>query len=139
MQIIGQNPLTILDCAHNEEGISSLVANLQQLFPNKSFRIVTAILRDKHIEPMISMLSSIASKLYISKNNSERAADIEGQIEVARKFATPFSREPDIVAALNHAQNEAEEGEIVIVTGSIYTVSEIISHLCKQKIAKQIS
>jgi folylpolyglutamate synthase/dihydropteroate synthase len=78
---------------------------------------------------MITMLSSIASKLYISKNHSERAADIDEQIEVARKCAIPYSKEPDIISALEQARKESNVNEIVIVTGSIYTVSEIIMQL----------
>ncbi len=133
MQIIGRNPLTILDCAHNEEGIENLVKNLKELFPGKNFRFVVAILKDKNFGEMITHLGTIARKLYISKNNSDRAADINEQVEIARSHDLDHSAEPDIVTALNNALQEALKDDIILVTGSIYTVSEIIGRMRNKK------
>jgi dihydrofolate synthase/folylpolyglutamate synthase len=137
MQIVGKEPLTILDCAHNEEGIISLVSNLKQLFPGKRLKIILAILRDKNIDLMISALSDIAGKLYISRNNSDRAANIEEQTAAARKYGLEFSTEIDINSALDHAVSESGKDDIIIVTGSIYTVSEIIAR-SPQRILKKV-
>ncbi|MBW6516698.1 MAG: bifunctional folylpolyglutamate synthase/dihydrofolate synthase [Candidatus Cloacimonetes bacterium] len=133
MQTIRKQPLTILDCAHNEEGIENLVKNLQQIFPNKRFRLVIAILRDKSFEKMILHLGAIAKKLYISKNNSDRAADIEEQVEIAKKYGIEYSAESDINTSLNNATKESSDDDIIIVTGSIYTVSEIVAQLGKKR------
>ena len=127
MQIISNNPLTILDCAHNEEGIENLVKNLRKLFPGKTFLFVVAILRDKNFDEMITHLGTIAKKLYISQNHSERAADTLEQVKIAQKHGIDNSSEPDINTALDKAVKDAGEDDIVIVTGSIYTVSEILA------------
>ncbi len=133
MQIIAKKPLTILDCAHNEEGIENLVSNLKSLFPARKLRIVTAILRDKNIESMISSLCSIAEKIYITKNSSDRAANIEDQVAAAQNCGVDYSTETDILSAVDNARAEALKDDLIIVTGSIYTVSEILARSAKRK------
>lgn len=133
MQIIGDKPLTILDCAHNEEGIENLIINLETLFPGIAFRFVIAILRDKNIDGMISRLCSTARKLYITKNSSDRAADIKDQTDIAARNGVEYSTEESIISALNNAIRESCEDDIIVVTGSIYTVSEIIALMGRKR------
>ena len=127
MQVIGDKPLTVVDCAHNEEGITTLVDNLQALFQGKRLHIVLAILRDKDFGKMITLLCNIAYKVYISKNSSERAADHEEQIAIARGCGIPYCADLSVVDAYKRARREADPLDVVIVTGSIYTVSEVIA------------
>jgi len=127
MQVIGQSPLILVDCAHNEEGIVNLIDNINTLFPNKRIRIVLAILRDKDFRKMITLLCSVAYKVYISKNSSERAADHQEQLEIAREDGILHAADESVVLSYKRALNESAKDDIVIVTGSIYTVSEIVA------------
>jgi len=77
MQVLGKKPIVIIDGAHNEEGVNALVDNLKNIFPHKKIKIVLAILRDKNLDKMIQHLCTIATKIYLSKNKSKRAAEIE--------------------------------------------------------------
>ena len=126
LQVINNNPLTILDCAHNEEGIDNLVNNLKLLYSNRPLHIVVSILKDKDFATMISKLCQVATHIYIAKNHSERAAELSDQIESVIKHNTPYTVIEDIKKAVEHAQNNCNKEDIVVVTGSIYTVSEII-------------
>ncbi|MCB5230035.1 MAG: cyanophycin synthetase, partial [Candidatus Cloacimonas sp.] len=126
LQVINNNPLTILDCAHNEEGIDNLVNNLKLLYSNRPLHIVVSILKDKDFATMISKLCQVATHIYIAKNHSERAAELSDQIESVIKHNTPYTVIEDIKKAVEYAQNNCNKEDIVVVTGSIYTVSEII-------------
>lgn len=126
MQIISSAPPAILDCAHNEEGIENLVINLSILYPQKKFLFVVAILRDKDFRKMINCMSSIAKKIFIAKNSSERAADAEEQADIVNSAGIPYSIGETVMDAYKKALTEALDDDIIIVTGSIYTVSEII-------------
>ncbi len=126
MQIISSKPMSIIDCAHNEEGIENLVVNLSLLYPDKKYIFVVAILRDKDFAKMIQSMSSIASKIYIAKNSSERAADPDEQSAIVNNMGVPCSIGSSVEDAYYKALDEASANDIIIVTGSIYTVSELI-------------
>jgi dihydrofolate synthase/folylpolyglutamate synthase len=81
----------LIDGAHNEEGVESLIKAIKTLKPGRPCRVVVAILRDKKLDRMIADLCTIATKtLYISKNKSTRAAEVEEQVEAAQAAGTPF-------------------------------------------------
>ena len=127
MQVLSQNPFVIIDGAHNEEGVSSLVENIKNMFPNKRYHFLVAILRDKKLDNMIKEICTIADDIYISKNHSDRAADIQEQIDVAIACNTKYYADLDIINSLKKCLNNfKDENDILIITGSLYTISEVL-------------
>jgi len=126
MQIISQKPIVIIDGAHNEEGIRALRDNLTEIFPNKKIYFVLAILRDKNLGNIIKKICSISYKIYITKNKSARAAEIEDQVEFVKLHDKPFEIHEDVTAAAKKAISDANEDDIVMISGSLYTISEVI-------------
>jgi len=127
LQVLSSNPLVIIDGAHNEEGVSTLVANLKEMFPRYKYHFLVAILRDKKLDKMIEEICSVAEVIYISKNQSDRAADIEEQVEVAVACGTKYFANDDIVESAKKclkSLNSAEE--MLVITGSLYTIAEIL-------------
>ncbi len=133
MQVLQENPLLILDGAHNSEGILSLTKNLKALFDNQKIFVVLAILRDKNLDEIIKSISSVAYKIYISKNNSTRAAELEIQENIVKKYHTNYEVIPDINKATEKALSKAQTNDVVLVTGSLYTVSEILNNYERSK------
>ncbi len=126
MQIISSHPTVIIDGAHNEEGIKSLKNNLIEIFPNKKIYFVLAILRDKNLETIIKDICSISHKVYISKNKSNRAAEIEDQVKFVKLYNQPFEVYEDVITAVKKAMLDADANDIVMISGSLYTISEVI-------------
>jgi len=126
MQILSRKPLVIIDGAHNEEGISALANNLQKLFPQKNLYFVLAILRDKKLESIFNKICPLATKIFITKNHSQRAAEIEEQTEFVKKHGTPFETAENVNQAMKNAIATASENDVVVITGSLYTISEIL-------------
>jgi dihydrofolate synthase/folylpolyglutamate synthase len=126
MQIIRRCPTVILDGAHNEEGVRALKNNLLAMFPNQKIYFVLAILRDKNLSSIIKDICQVSYKVFISKNHSQRAAEIEEQLDIARKHHRNIEVIHDVVAATEAAVNEASEKDIVMISGSLYTISEVL-------------
>ncbi|MBT5421148.1 MAG: bifunctional folylpolyglutamate synthase/dihydrofolate synthase [Candidatus Cloacimonetes bacterium] len=126
MQIISQKPIVIIDGAHNEEGIRALRDNLTEIFPNKKIYFVLAILRDKNLGNIIKNICSVSYKIYITKNKSARAAEIEDQVRFVKLHDKPFEIHEDVTAATKKAISDANEDDIVMISGSLYTISEVI-------------
>jgi len=126
MQIISQKPTVIIDGAHNEEGITALRDNLTEIFLNKKIYFVLAILRDKNLGNIIKNICSVSYKIYITKNKSARAAEIEDQVRFVKLHDKPFEIHEDVTAATKKAISDANEDDIVMISGSLYTISEVI-------------
>ena len=126
MQIISSSPTVIIDGAHNEEGIKALKDNLIEIFPNKKIYFVLAILRDKKLETIIKDICSVSHKIYITKNKSNRAAEIEDQVKFVKLYNKPYEVYEDVITAMKKAMSDADEDDIVMISGSLYTISEVI-------------
>ena len=126
MQIISQRPTVIIDGAHNEEGIKALKNNLIEIFPNKKVYFVLAILRDKKLETIIKDICSVSYKVYITKNKSNRAAEIEDQVEFVKLYNKPYEVHEDVMTAVKKAISDADEDDVVMISGSLYTISEVL-------------
>ncbi len=126
MQIISQKPTVIIDGAHNEEGIKALKNNLIEIFPNKKIYFVLAILRDKKLKTIIKDICSVSYKIYITKNKSTRAAEIEDQVEFVKLHHQLYEVHEDVMTAVSKAISDADENDIVMISGSLYTISEVL-------------
>ena len=126
MQIISQKPTVIIDGAHNEEGIKALKNNLTEIFPNKKIFFVLAILRDKKLETIIKDICSVSHKIYITKNKSTRAAEIRDQVEFVKLHHQLFEVHEDVMTAAKKAISDADKDDIVMISGSLYTISEVL-------------
>ncbi len=127
MQILQTEPTVIIDGAHNEEGIGILVKNLKKIYAGKKIIFVLSILRDKNLESMIRSISEVSDKLIISKNKSKRAAEIEEQVAFAEKFQADYETAFDVVTGTKRALEIAGKDDIVVISGSLYTISEVLA------------
>lgn len=127
MQLLQSKPTVIVDGAHNLQGVEVFVSNLQELFPGRKLRFVVSILADKDYQAMLSSMSSLAEVFYISKNESERAAEIEDQAAVVRELGINCKTAPTVREAFLQARTEATPDDVIIGAGSLYTVAEILS------------
>ena len=121
----------LLDCAHNVEGATALVASL----PEARRRVlVTSIVRDKNAALMLSVLAPHFDRVIVTRSQSERAADPQRLAElVPRTRAGDRQVEcvEDPTAALALARDHAREvpGGLVVVAGSIFLVGALRAYL----------
>jgi len=126
MQLLRSNPTVIVDGAHNLQGVETFTANLKELFPHRKLLLVVSILADKDYKRMLKALAPLAESFYISKNESDRAAEIEAQTKVVSALGCEFKTAPTVKEAYQLALSDAKQDDIVIGAGSLYTVAEII-------------
>ena len=126
MQIISQNPLVMVDGAHNIEGITTLVTSLKRIFYKKKPIFVVSILRDKNIKLILEKIVSIASKVYVAKNMSSRAAETFQQTKILDELGIEYFSTQSVKEAKNLAVARAKTDDIIVICGSLYTVCEVL-------------
>ncbi|HRY83375.1 MAG TPA: folylpolyglutamate synthase/dihydrofolate synthase family protein [Candidatus Cloacimonadota bacterium] len=127
MQLVHTSPTVIVDGAHNVQGITALVQSLDLIYPGKKPKFILSILADKNYSEMIRLICEHASLIYIAQNESDRAATTEEQAREVSKHRTPFKLATSVRDAYELALAEAEEDDLIIGGGSLYTVGEILS------------
>jgi len=121
-EIFSQHPLIILDGAHNPAGCMEISKTLSE-FEYQDLFIVFGALGDKDHEGMISSLPP-SKKVFVTKPNIPRAAELPPLINLFTKNGSPAISSPSIDVALNQAISSSNEGDCILVTGSLYTIRE---------------
>ncbi|MGZ5243211.1 MAG: bifunctional folylpolyglutamate synthase/dihydrofolate synthase [Bacteroidia bacterium] len=123
--ILSEKPLTIADVAHNEAGLTSIFQQIKSLSFDKLL-IVFGMVKDKDIETALSLLPKNA-KYYFCSPNIPRGLPVNELAEAAKKMGLQGAAFPSVAKALKNAQNEAGENDIVLCTGSIFVVAEVLA------------
>lgn len=122
-EIVSQNPVLILDGAHNEEGITALTAELAKRYPTRSIKLIFSALGDKRLDHMIARLDSIAEKIIFVPFDHPRATTAENMY----KWSTSANRhiQNDWKKAIVEEFNLQQKNEILVVTGSLYFIKQV--------------
>src|SRR5690606_31773948 len=102
-----------------------LRSTLEEAAPNAKLILVLGILQDKDYAAMTEVLAPLAEIVIVTQSNSPRAAAVELVAEEARKFCARVEQSTPVQAAFERAVELAGENDIICVTGSFYTISEI--------------
>jgi dihydrofolate synthase/folylpolyglutamate synthase len=130
LQIVGREPLVILDAAHNPHGANSLVRSLATSF-EQGFKIgVVSILSDKEALEILRILEPAFNSVLITQSESARAIPAAELAELARSV---FGNDRvSIQANPEWALAEAKEllpkdlGAAIVVTGSVTLVGQVL-------------
>jgi dihydrofolate synthase/folylpolyglutamate synthase len=128
LQAIRQEPLVLVDGAHNGPAASALAAAYPELFPDRKCILVIGILADKDLASIASSLGPLANRVVACRPKSHRAYHPEELASSFRRYA-PVEVVPGVAAAIDAALGAASPQDIILITGSIYTAGEALDHL----------
>ena len=127
-ELVGKEPVVILDVAHNPEAARALSANLGDMYCAGESVAVFSMLGDKDIDQVVATMSGVVDRWHICPLSTQRAAGIEElQTSLQRSGISPgkISVFPDCVAALAAARDCAGPQGRVVAFGSVYLVGAV--------------
>lgn len=115
-------PNLLVDCAHNPAAALTLK---KEILKNKYKRIILiiGILKDKDYKKILSIITSITDKIILTKPPIGRASDPNILGEYLKEIKRDYIIINNVKKAVNYAKNLSNN--LILVTGSIYTVREI--------------
>ncbi|MDB5084004.1 MAG: hypothetical protein JWN30_890 [Bacilli bacterium] len=123
-EVIADHPIVILDGAHNPDGVQALTSAIKTLLPGKHIRVVMGILQDKVIPDVINPIARLARQVIVTQPNTPRAAQ-SGKVEqILKELGVPSVSITPVSDAVLYALENSSEEEVVLVTGSLFTISE---------------
>jgi dihydrofolate synthase / folylpolyglutamate synthase len=127
LQVVAHEPLTVLDGAHNAEGVAALAESLPQLTAGRRLVAVVSVLDDKDAAGMLRALLPYAEHVVFTRNQNARALPPATLASLCAQLGGPSCElEADPRRALARARDVAGAGGVVLATGSIYLVADLL-------------
>jgi dihydrofolate synthase/folylpolyglutamate synthase len=131
LQVVGHDPLTVLDGAHNPPAADALADALGDLLAGREAALVMGVLEDKDAAAMLARLLPRFQRAWFTAPPSARALSPAALASLARQLG--FERavcESSPARALRSAREWALTrggGAAVVATGSVYLVGDLLA------------
>lgn len=123
-QLIGNQPAILCDSAHNEAGLRTILERIQTL-PFRQIHFVLGFVNDKAVEPVLALFPHSAN-YYFAKANIPRGMEAAILREKAAMQGLSGKAYVSVKNALRAAKRAAHPEDLIVVTGSIFVVAEVI-------------
>jgi dihydrofolate synthase/folylpolyglutamate synthase len=128
--IVKENPMTILDVSHNEAGIREVMKQTEQI-PHKKLHIILGFVSDKDVPKVLKLFPKKAS-YYYTQAQIPRALPFEELKAFGELEDLHGDGFPSISIALEKAFANANQKDIILVTGSFFTLDEAYNFIEKK-------
>ncbi len=125
LEVLRENPLIVIDGAHNIQGIKMLKKNILEYFDYDDMYLLIGILSDKQVDDMIKEIVPLSKKVIALTPHSDRAelaSELREHIKMVNKNVLSFE---DYNEGLEEILKEAKENDLILVTGSLYMIGDM--------------
>lgn len=133
MQVLSKKPFVIVDGAHNLEGIKAL-ENYIKPIPNKGTLLIGTT-KNRNSKEMLEVIAPLFKQIIVTEGDSQ-PKKAELLAEEADACNSHVKSVPDSSEALQTALEKTKEGDLILVTGSLYLISAVLKSF--QNIQKNI-
>lgn len=123
-QVLGESPFVVCDTAHNREGLSYVLPQLETI-PYENLHIVLGVVSDKNLDDILPMFPKHAT-YYFCKPNVPRGMSVDDLYMTASNFELSGEMYDSVNAALNQAKKAATTKDLIFIGGSTFVVAEIL-------------
>lgn len=124
-EVISEDPLVIIDGAHNEAGAQALQETMAQHFAGKKILLVAGILADKKIDSIVKFLTKITDHIIVTEPDNPRKLAAEKLAEHVAEFGAAAEAVSDVEAAVHRAKELADGYDVILFAGSLYLIGDV--------------
>ena len=129
---IGERPLTICETAHNADGIEAMMQSLRRV-NFKRLHIIYGCVNDKDFRKILQLLHSSLPTPHssltwrFSQPSVPRGLPVGDLQAAAREMGIEGEAFSNVKDAMADARAAADEGDLVLITGSIFLIADALS------------
>lgn len=124
-EFLNQEPVILIDGAHNPDGIGSFAKNIQRYFPDRPINLFFGMLADKDIRKSLDLLIPLATTIGTLTPDNERALPGEAMSEFIKsaygREAKVWDTPEDALASIDWTQKKAVNAFV----GSLYMIGKV--------------
>lgn len=133
-QIVGHQPLTVCETAHNFDGINAMILGLLGL-SFKRLHIIYGCVNDKDYSKILTYLHSQLNTehikqepvWYFSQPSVLRGLAVDILQDAAHHLGIVGEAYANVKEAVQKARNNADPDDLVLVTGSIFLIADLLT------------
>lgn len=131
LEVVNDSPLVVLDGAHNLPGMQALTTTIKDDFKNMEIYVLVAILADKQYQLMLGEIASLPN-VHLMLTNFAGPGPKRPSADLKKAAQDIETRWPIKTAAswqegLLKISKEASADDAILITGSLYFISEVRS------------
>ncbi|MBN3039619.1 MAG: bifunctional folylpolyglutamate synthase/dihydrofolate synthase [Candidatus Omnitrophica bacterium] len=119
-EVVSQDPLVVIDIAHNKASFKALKTNIEQYFPGKKTILIFACSKDKDAKGMLNIIDY--SKLILTTFSNPRCQDPKIIKDICADHGALIAK--DIYSAFETALGFYSREHIIVVSGSVFLAAE---------------
>lgn len=124
-ELFEKNPLTILDGAHNREGVEALLSNLNKFLKGRKLTVIMGMMEDKEYEFAADEISKLAKTFTATLPSNPRAVSPKVLAEIAEKNCSDVFICENPAKAYREVYEKAQKDDIILVCGSLYLAGDV--------------
>ncbi|MGC2063207.1 MAG: folylpolyglutamate synthase/dihydrofolate synthase family protein [Thermodesulfovibrionales bacterium] len=126
LEMISDDPPVLIDGAHNPQAAVVLAAHLKQLLGSRFRRIITilGVMGDKDVRGILEPLLGLAGEIIVTAPAYGRAAAPAALATLAASLGYTVKNAPTVAKAIELARSLRHDGDLIVITGSFYTIGE---------------
>jgi len=124
-EILGRDPVFILDGAHNPQGIEATAESLRGHFGERKVVFIVGFSADKDIDSMLCHIAPLAEAFIAISPDHPRAMDLRTLEGKLLNYGAPVIVRGSIAAAVVEAIEMAGEGGLVCALGSLFLSGDV--------------
>ncbi|WP_057911552.1 bifunctional folylpolyglutamate synthase/dihydrofolate synthase [Peribacillus muralis] len=124
---VSNEPLVILDGAHNPAGIEALIDTLKVHYPEYKYRFVFSSFKDKNYAQMLRDLEGNALEIIITEFVHDRAADAQTLYEASHHDNKRLIK--NWQEAITEGKRKTGNKEVLVIAGSLHFLSLVRAFL----------
>ncbi|MDR2355065.1 MAG: bifunctional folylpolyglutamate synthase/dihydrofolate synthase [Clostridiales Family XIII bacterium] len=124
-EVLPGEPTVVLDGAHNPAGAAAMAETARALFPDKRILLITGVLREKVLSPMIAHFDRVADAYIATEPDNERRLSAEELRSEIERTGKPCTAVADPMRAIEEAWRRRGDFDVLIVSGSLYLLGAV--------------
>ena len=122
---IKDNPIFIIDGAHNEDGAKSLARAIENNFKEKKLTLLIGMLEDKDIDTVLDILIPKFNKIITTTPDSPRAMDSSQLRDKVLKYNKNVIDKSNVEDAVDYVLENSNSEDVIISAGSLYMIGHV--------------
>jgi len=137
IEVVSRDPYVILDGAQNKTSAKCLAQAIRKIFKYRKLILILGVSKDKDIKGISEELMPLSDSVILTKSSiAARAMDTKKMKETIGAIGgglKMISATKNAAEALKAALSKAAKDDLILVTGSLFLVADVISALRSAK------
>ena len=131
-EILGRDPVFLLDGAHNAHGMRAAVESLRAFFPGRKLAFLLGVMADKDAGEMVELLAPLAERAFVVRPGSPRAMAPEALCALLAERGVEAWPRDSVEEGMEAALAAAGKDGVACALGSLYLCGAVRSAWLKR-------